>query len=135
MATATHTTCAYWCVGNEMDGPWQIGHLDAAAYGAKALEAAKMMKWHDPTIETVLCGSSNDRMPTYPEWDRIALEIAWEQVDYLSMHYYAGNSENDTASYLANAVLFEAVCRYAGRHAALCQSQAAQQARRLPLVG
>ncbi len=99
----------YWCVGNEMDGPWQIGHLDAAEYGAKALEAAKMMKWQDPTIKTVLCGSSNDRMPTYPEWDRIALEIAWEHVDYLSIHYYAGNRENDTASYLASAVALRRV--------------------------
>ncbi|MBK8046074.1 MAG: alpha-N-arabinofuranosidase [Anaerolineales bacterium] len=97
----------YWCVGNEMDGPWQIGHLDAAEYGAKALEAAKMMKWQDPSIETILCGSSNDRMPTYPEWDRVALEVAWEHVDYLSMHYYAGNRENDSTSYLASAVGFE----------------------------
>jgi alpha-N-arabinofuranosidase len=97
----------YWCVGNEMDGPWQIGHLDAVAYGNKALEAAKMMKWQDPTIKTILCGSSNDRMPTYPDWDRTALEIAWEQMDYLSMHYYAGNHTNDTASYLASAVSFE----------------------------
>jgi alpha-L-arabinofuranosidase len=46
-------------------------------------------------------------MPTYPEWDRTALEIAWEHVDYHSMHYYAGNRENDTASYLASAVPFE----------------------------
>jgi alpha-N-arabinofuranosidase len=97
----------YWCVGNEMDGPWQIGHLDAVAYGNKALEAAKMMKWQDPTIETILCGSSNDRMATYPDWDRTVLEIAWEHVDYHSMHYYAGNREDDTASYLASAVLFE----------------------------
>jgi len=97
----------YWCVGNEMDGPWQIGHLDAVAYGNKALEAAKMMKWQDPGIQTVLCGSSNDRMPTYPDWDRTALEIAWEQVDYHSMHYYAGNRENDTPSFLASAVAFE----------------------------
>jgi alpha-N-arabinofuranosidase len=97
----------YWCVGNEMDGPWQIGHLDAASYGNKALEAAKMMKWQDPTIQTILCGSSNDQMPTYPEWDRTALEIAWEHMDYLSMHYYAGNRANDTTSYLASAVLFE----------------------------
>ena len=97
----------YWCVGNEMDGPWQIGHLDAVSYGNKALEAAKMMKMQDPTIKTILCGSSNDRMPTYPEWDRTALEIAWEHMDYLSMHYYAGNAENDTDSYLASAVLFE----------------------------
>jgi alpha-N-arabinofuranosidase len=46
-------------------------------------------------------------MPTYPEWDRTALEIAWEHVDYLSMHYYANNHEEDTASYLASAVRFE----------------------------
>jgi alpha-L-arabinofuranosidase len=97
----------YWCVGNEMDGPWQIGHLDAVSYGNKALEAAKMMKWQDPTIQTILCGSSSDKMPTYPEWDRAALEIAWEHVDYHSMHYYASNRENDTASYLASAVVFE----------------------------
>jgi alpha-L-arabinofuranosidase len=97
----------YWCVGNEMDGPWQIGHLEAAAYGNKALEAAKMMKWQDPAIKTILVGSSSDRMPTYPEWDRTALEISWDHMDYLSMHYYAGNRENDTASFLASAVLFE----------------------------
>lgn len=97
----------YWCVGNEMDGPWQIGHLDAVAYGNKALEAAKMMKWHDPSIETVLCGSSSDKMITYPEWDRIALEIAWEHIDYHSMHYYASNHENDTPSFLASSVAFE----------------------------
>ncbi len=97
----------YWCVGNEMDGPWQIGHLDAVEYGKKALEAAKMMKWQDPAIKTILCGSSNDRMPTYPDWDRTTLEIAWEAMDYHSMHYYAGNRDDDTTSYLASAVLFE----------------------------
>jgi alpha-L-arabinofuranosidase len=97
----------FWCVGNEMDGHWQIGHLDAAAYGHKALEAAKMMKLQDPTIQTVLCGSSNFHMPTYPDWDRTALEIAWEYTDYHSMHYYAGNRDNDTASYLASAIAFE----------------------------
>ncbi|MBN2002627.1 MAG: alpha-N-arabinofuranosidase [Anaerolineae bacterium] len=97
----------YWCVGNEMDGSWQIGHLDASTYGNKALEAAKMMKRQDPGIKTILCGSSNDKMPTYPDWDRVALEIAWEHVDYHSMHYYVGNRDNDTASYLASAVIFE----------------------------
>jgi alpha-N-arabinofuranosidase len=97
----------YWCVGNEMDGHWQIGRLDAVTYGNKALEAAKIMKWQDPTIKTILCGSSHDQMPTYPDWDRTALEITWEHMDYLSMHYYAGNPKNDTASYLASAVHFE----------------------------
>jgi alpha-N-arabinofuranosidase len=97
----------YWCVGNEMDGPWQIGHLDAVSYGNKALEATKMMKLQDPAIKTILCGSSHDQMPTYPDWDRTVLEIAWEHTDYLSMHYYAGNPDDDTASYLARAVHLE----------------------------
>jgi len=91
----------YWCLGNEMDGPWQTGHLEAEEYGKKAREAAKMMRGHDPSIQLILCGSSNSAMPTYPEWDRIVLEVCWEQVDYHSMHYYAGNQDNDTGSYLA----------------------------------
>ena len=98
----------YWCLGNEMDGPWQIGHLDMHDYAKKAREAAKMMRWHDPSIQTVLCGSSNDRMPTFPEWDRVALETCWDQVDYLSIHMYVSNShEQDTSSYLAQAQRFE----------------------------
>ena len=68
----------YWCLGNEMDGPWQIGHLDAVEYGKKAREAAKLMRLHDDSIELVLCGSSSSKMPTYPEWDRIGLELCWE---------------------------------------------------------
>lgn len=98
----------YWCVGNEMDGPWQIGHLDAVEYGKKAREAAKMMRWHDDNIELILCGSSNSQMETYPEWDRVALELAWDKVDYHSMHYYAMNTEDDTDSFLALSAEFEA---------------------------
>jgi alpha-L-arabinofuranosidase len=96
-----------WCLGNEMDGPWQIGHLDALDYAKKAREAAKIMRWHDPSIQLVLCGSSNTHMATYPEWDRVALELCWEQVDYLAMHYYATNHEDDTASYLSYGAHFE----------------------------
>jgi alpha-N-arabinofuranosidase len=97
----------YWCLGNEMDGPWQIGHLEAEDYGKKAREAAKMMRWHDNSIELILCGSSSSGMPTYPEWDRIALEYCWDQVNYHSMHYYAANRENDTDSFLALSAEFE----------------------------
>ncbi len=71
-----------------MDGPWQIGHLDMHEYAVKAREAAKMMKWQDPSIKTVLCGSTNDQMPTFPEWDRVALETTWDKMDYLSIHMY-----------------------------------------------
>lgn len=97
----------YWCIGNEMDGPWQIGHLGAREYGLKAREAAKVMRWQDPSIELVLAGSSNCNMPTYPEWDRVSLEECWDQINYHSMHYYAGNTQEDTPSYLALAAEFE----------------------------
>ncbi len=49
-----------------MDGPWQMGHRSAEDYGKFALEAAKLMKWTDPTIKLVAAGSSN-----YYEWHRL----------------------------------------------------------------
>lgn len=97
----------YWCLGNEMDGPWQIGHLEAEEYGRKAREAAKILRWHDSSVELISCGSSNSQMPTFPDWDRIVLEHLWDQVDYHSMHYYAQNYENDTTSFLASSFEFE----------------------------
>jgi alpha-N-arabinofuranosidase len=84
-----------WCIGNEMDGPWQTCHLDAVDYGKKARETAKIMKWIDDSVELVVCGSSNSFMPTYPEWDRIILEHTYEQIDYLSLHRYYENYNND----------------------------------------
>ncbi|MCR5612519.1 alpha-N-arabinofuranosidase [Treponema sp.] len=84
-----------WCVGNEMDGPWQICHLDAHEYGKKALETIKIMKWTDDTIKCVVCGSASTGMPTYPEWDRIVLEHTYDQADYISIHRYFENFGND----------------------------------------
>ena len=84
-----------WCIGNEMDGDWQICHLDAVDYGKKALEAAKIMKWVDPELELVVCGSASTLQKTYPEWDRVVLEHTYEQVDYLSLHRYYENFDND----------------------------------------
>ncbi len=84
-----------WCVGNEMDGPWQICHLDAADYGKKARETAKIMRWIDDSVELVACGSATSLMATYPEWDRVVLEHTYEHVDYLSLHRYYENLGND----------------------------------------
>lgn len=98
----------YWCLGNEMDGPWQIGHLDALDYAKKAREAAKLLRWHDQDAALILCGSSGSAMPTYPEWDRVVLEQCWDQVDYLSLHAYANNDDDDTPSFLALSAQFEA---------------------------
>lgn len=92
-----------WCLGNEMDGPWQIGHLSAEDYGKKALETAKIMHRIDPDIELVACGSSYSEMPTFPEWDRIVLESLYDQVDYLSLHqYYSHDDTDDTGDFLAS---------------------------------
>ncbi|MBB5325426.1 alpha-N-arabinofuranosidase [Anoxybacillus tepidamans] len=90
-----------WCLGNEMDGPWQIGHKTAVEYGRIACEAAKVMKWVDPTIELVVCGSSNRNMPTFAEWEATVLDHTYDHVDYISLHQYYGNRDNDTANYLA----------------------------------
>ena len=90
-----------WCLGNEMDGPWQIGHKTAEEYGRIACEAAKVMKWVDPSIELVACGSSNRAMPTFAEWEATVLDHAYDHVDYISLHQYYGNQEDDIANYLA----------------------------------
>lgn len=93
-----------WCLGNEMDGPWQTGSKTATEYGRIAAEAAKVMKWTDPTIELVACGSSNSKMPTFAEWEATVLDHTYDHVDYLSLHIYYGNAENDSRNYLAKSL-------------------------------
>ncbi|MCH5198652.1 MAG: alpha-N-arabinofuranosidase [Oscillospiraceae bacterium] len=93
-----------WCLGNEMDGPWQMCHKEAAEYGRTALETAKLMKWTDPSIETVLCGSSSYSMKTFGEWETTSLDIAYDSVDYVSMHQYHSNNDNYLENFLAKGV-------------------------------
>ncbi|WP_407272077.1 alpha-N-arabinofuranosidase [Radiobacillus sp. PE A8.2] len=90
-----------WCLGNEMDGPWQVGHKTAYEYGRIAKETAKAMKLVDPTIELVACGSSSSSMATFPEYDATVLDIAYDEADYISLHQYFGNKEDDPANFLA----------------------------------
>ncbi|WP_416151883.1 alpha-N-arabinofuranosidase [Salipaludibacillus sp. HK11] len=93
-----------WCLGNEMDGPWQVGHKTAEEYGRLASETGKAMKLVDPSIELVSCGSSNSKMPTFPEWEATTLDHTYDVADYVSLHQYYGNHENDTANYLAKSM-------------------------------
>lgn len=93
-----------WCLGNEMDGPWQIGHKTAEEYGRLAVESAKAMKLIDPDIELVSCGSSSSTMPTFPEWEATTLDHTYEVADYISLHQYYGNHDNDTTNYLARSM-------------------------------
>jgi alpha-N-arabinofuranosidase len=85
-----------WCLGNEMDGPWQIGHMTATEYGLKAEDAARQMRYVDPSLKLIACGSSGPGMPTYLEWDREVLEQCYDYVDAISLHRYLGNTKEET---------------------------------------
>jgi alpha-N-arabinofuranosidase len=95
----------YWCLGNEMDGPWQIGQMQAREYGRKARDAARQMRVIDGNLQLIACGSSGTNMPQYLLWDREVLEECYDQVDGISLHAYYGNTQaltrNSTARYLA----------------------------------
>ena len=91
-----------WCLGNEMDGPWQMCAKTADEYGRIANEAAKMMKWVDPSIELVACGSSSSGMATFGKWEATMLSHCYDNVDYVSCHTYYNNHAHDTATFLAN---------------------------------
>ncbi|WP_127498191.1 alpha-N-arabinofuranosidase [Actinoplanes solisilvae] len=93
-----------WCLGNEMDGPWQIGSLTAQEYGRLAARAGHAMRRVDPSIELVACGSSNSDMATFAAWEATVLEHAYDQVDYISLHNYYDPEKHDEASFRASAV-------------------------------
>jgi len=111
-----------WCLGNEMDGPWQIGHMTAAEYGMKAADAGRQMRYVDPSVQLIACGSSGPTMPTYLEWDREVLEQCFPYVNGISLHRYYGNAEEtggDSTKYMAlnlsmdrQIAQIEAVCDY-----------------------
>ena len=86
----------HWCLGNEMDGPWQIGHMTSTEYGMRAQDAARQMRMVDGDVELIACGSSGPFMPTYLEWDREVLEQCYDYVNGLSLHRYFQNSPQQT---------------------------------------
>ena len=91
----------YWCLGNEMDGSWQMGHKTAEEYGRLAADTAKLLRMVDPSVEITVCGSSSSGMATFGQWEETVLGHTYDLVDYISLHSYYGNRDNDTAQYLA----------------------------------
>lgn len=106
-----------WCLGNEMDGDWQIGHKTAAEYGRLAEEAAKAMRRVDPGLELVSCGSSKSDMASHPAWDLETLEHTYNQADVIAVHQYYGGQEMGTPGFLAQSLDFE---RYLATIRAVC---------------
>jgi alpha-L-arabinofuranosidase len=97
----------FWCLGNEMDGPWQMEAKTPTEYGRIATEAAKMMKWIDPTIELAACGSSGRTMPTFGVWEDVVLDHCFDHVEYISLHTYLNNYADDAAAFLASPDLMD----------------------------
>ncbi|GAB3820495.1 alpha-N-arabinofuranosidase [Tessaracoccus terricola] len=93
-----------WCLGNEMDGPWQLGHSTAEEYASMVTKTARAMLQVDPSLELIACGSSSASMPTFGEWERVVLEQAYDVVDYISCHAYYEPKDGDYDSFLASAV-------------------------------
>lgn len=96
-----------WCLGNEMDGPWQVGHKTAEEYGRLAVETARAMRKIDDSIQLVASGSSYPEMPTFPQWEATVLDHVYEDVDYLSIHQYLGDTTQDLKDFLAKSLTTE----------------------------
>ncbi|MFI4985988.1 MAG: alpha-N-arabinofuranosidase [Alphaproteobacteria bacterium] len=97
----------FWCLGNEMDGPWQMEAKTAEEYGRIAAEAAKMMKWVDSAIELAACGSSGRNMASFGAWEQRVLEHSFDHVEFISLHTYLNNYADDTAAFLASSDLMD----------------------------
>jgi len=93
-----------WCLGNEMDGPWQLGHSSGTDYGKHASQVAKALRQLDERVELVVCGSSNARMPTFGSWERDVLMESYDDVDFISCHAYYQEHDGDLGSFLASPV-------------------------------
>jgi alpha-N-arabinofuranosidase len=92
----------FWCLGNELDGPWQICAKTADEYGRIAKETAKLMRLVDPSVILAACGSSKHDMPTYGAWENTVLDHCFENVDFISLHAYFENPHDSTAEFLGN---------------------------------
>ena len=106
-----------WCLGNELDGPWQVGQKTPDEYGRLACETAKALKLFDPSLELVAVGSSFETMPTFPQWEATVLDHCYDKVDYLSMHRYYNNRDNDLETFLGSSIGMD---RFIGDVVATC---------------
>ncbi|PMC74513.1 alpha-N-arabinofuranosidase [Brachybacterium sp. UMB0905] len=116
-----------WCLGNEMDGPWQLGHMPPEQYGMLAGATARALHRADPGLELIACGSSHWTMPTYGRWEQVVLEACGDEVAMISAHVYYQQRDADAASYLASADDLDGYLRAV---AAVCDHVAAMQGSR-----
>jgi alpha-N-arabinofuranosidase len=98
----------YWSLGNEMDGPWQMGHLNAEDYCKKAREAAKLMARTSPGIKLVAAGSSNYRPGADPDyWNQTVLHELRDVIDFIALHIYVGNPDSNYYHFISTPLVLE----------------------------
>ncbi len=98
----------YWSLGNEVDGPWQMGHMNAEDYSKKAKEFGKIMKLTDPSIKLIAVGAANFNPGATPyKWDRTILENLKDEIDYISMHMYVGNVSDNYYDFVSSPLIME----------------------------
>lgn len=114
----------FWCLGNEMDGPWQICHKTAEEYGRVALETVKVMRWADPTVQLAACGSSNRKMASYGAWEYTVLDQCFDAVDFISLHTYFRNDADDLREYFG---VIERMDAFIKEVVAICDAVAAKR--------
>lgn len=114
----------FWCIGNEMDGPWQICRKTASEYGRIAQETGKVMRWVDNTIQLAACGSSQRAMPTYASWEYEVLDHCFNEVDFISLHAYFRNDSDNIQDYFT---VIEDLNSFIREVAANCDAVAAKR--------
>jgi alpha-N-arabinofuranosidase len=98
----------YWSLGNEMDGPWQMGHLNAEDYSKKAREAGKLMQRTSPGIKLIAAGSSNYRAGADPDhWNQTILTELKDVIDYIALHMYVGNPDSNYYHFISTPLVLE----------------------------
>lgn len=98
----------YWSLGNEMDGPWQMGHMNAEDYVKKAREAAKLMLRTSPEIKLIAAGSSNYREGADPDhWNYTILNGLKDVIDYIALHIYVGNPDTNYYNFISTPLVLE----------------------------
>jgi len=111
----------YWGIGNEIDGPWQIGFKTPEEYARVAAEYAKVMKWVDPNIKLIANGVSNWRASDFVERCQLLIEHAGDLIDFLSMHWYVDNDADDFKTYMTLSELIgERLSGYEGLIRGMC---------------
>ncbi len=96
----------YWGIGNEVDGPWQIGFKTPEEYARAFTEFGKAMRWVDPEIK-LLASAVSLWEGDFVERAQLLIEQAGDLIDYMALHWYVDNHANDYDTYMTTSELIE----------------------------